>query len=91
MLKKYKKVTDAFKWDGTDESADKLDEWLCDWCDYRVKRLDPPPVMAQQGKVYVPLLIDDQEVGPGDYVIRNMNDYPHVIRQRDFEATYTPE
>jgi hypothetical protein len=78
VLKKYKKVTEAFQWDGTAECREHLAKWIGAWCAYTVQYDSTDAIH-----------IDGQEIWPGDYIIRNMKDYPHVIAKADFEATYT--
>ena len=73
----YWEKTVAFQWDGSLKGVEELTLW--------VKSFSDKPVWLEPRGV---LGIDGQEVWPGDYVIRNMKDYPHVIKAADFEATY---
>lgn len=76
--KTYWKETVAFQWDGSLKGSEELTLW--------VKSFSSKPVWLEPRGV---MGIDGQEVWPGDYVIRNMQDYPHVIKAAEFEATYT--
>lgn len=82
MLKKYKKVTEAFQYQpGIPGSRlAELELWLRGWSKHLVSAWNTGTN---------DLGIDGQTVHPGDYIIRNMKDYPHVIAKADFEATYT--
>lgn len=84
MLKKYKKVTAAFQYQpGVPGSRlAELEQWLSGWSRHLVEGWNA---------VTSKLTIDGQIVCPGDYVIRNMKDYPHVIAKDEFEATYTDD
>lgn len=84
MLKEYKKVTEAFQYQpGIPGSRlAELELWLRGWSKHLVSAWNTDTN---------DLNIDGQTVHPGDYVIRNMKDYPHVIAKADFEATYTDD
>lgn len=83
QVQKFKKVTEAMQFDGTQDSADKIALWLSTFCFY-------PARFDRRGGV-ASLDIDGQLMVEGDYVIRSMKDYPYVIPLADFLVTYQPD
>lgn len=75
---RFNKETWAFQWDGSAASARELIAWVKTFSDMPAALLDPP------GK----MMIDGYTVRLGDYVIRNMEEYPHIVEKSAFEATY---
>lgn len=71
------KKTTAMQWDGSERGVDDIGAWLATFSAHK-------PVYGT-GTF---MSIDGQPVTAGDYVIRNMVDYPHVIKRAAFESTY---
>jgi len=81
QAQKFKKITEAMQFDGTDACAEKIAMWVHTFCSCAVNK---DPLTGWLG-------VDGQWLLQGDYVIHNMKDYPHVIAREAFELTYLPD